>query len=185
MLPNLSVHIAFGKVLFASADIAVALLVQHMVQRKCDSQKLSTAKTQRIVLVALAAWLFNPYTATISTRGNGDSLVVLMQLGVLLLLQPRPNAEPPAVTTPNTDRTYGSSQPLSPGTGRMAAAGALYGLLVHWRVFPVIYGPSLILFFWSRTHRVRRSSLYLLAKWSSICQMLTEWPQPKPQYRAQ
>lgn len=35
---------------------------------------------------AVAAWLFNPFTATISTRGSGEALVACQLLGLLLLL---------------------------------------------------------------------------------------------------
>lgn len=37
--------------------------------------------------VSVAAWLFNPFTATISTRGSGESLVVVQLLLLLLLLR--------------------------------------------------------------------------------------------------
>lgn len=160
MLPNLSLHIAFGKLLFSAADIAVAFLVQHIVKQKCDSQGLPASMTHHITLIALAAWLFNPYTATISTRGNGDSLVVLMQLGVLLLVRTRQKTHGGAASGDAracSELSSMDSEVTAPGTGRMALAGALYGLLVHWRVFPVIHGPSLILHIWSQSHRVRSS----------------------------
>lgn len=150
MLPNITLHIGFGKVLFAAADIAVAILIRKIVTQKCTENKIATSKTYRIIHVALAAWLFNPYTATISTRGSGDSLVVLMQLGVLILLQTQ--CDKPRVHDSRSSTVTGTS---APGVGRLATAGAIYGLLVHWRVFPVIYGPSLILFLWTQSHGVR------------------------------
>lgn len=44
----------------------------------------------------------------------------------------------------------------------IATAGAVYGLLVHWRVFPVVYGPSLILFFWNTSRKVCHVSPVML-----------------------
>lgn len=149
MLPNITFHVAFGKLLFAAADIAVAFLVQHMVKRTCANSNMATSQTHRVVHIALVAWLFNPYTATISTRGNGDSLVVLMQLGVLKLLQPT-RSTVHAARSSSSAAIAGSA----PSLGRMAMAGAVYALLVHWRVFPVIYGPSLMLYLWSITNGV-------------------------------
>lgn len=63
-------------------------------------------------------WLFNPFTFTISTRGSSDALVALILLSVLLCVQ----------------------------KDHVAVAGALWGFAVHWRVFPVIYGPSILVF---------------------------------------
>ena len=55
-------------------------------------ERVGTAR--KLVLWSQAAWLFNPFTATISTRGSGESLVVVMLLGLLLCLlqgdMPRP-----------------------------------------------------------------------------------------------
>lgn len=39
-------------------------------------------------------------------------------------------------------------------TGDHLVAGALFGLFVHWRVFPVIYGPSLVCCIWHKTAQV-------------------------------
>jgi hypothetical protein len=87
LVPNITVHAAWGKVLFALADLAVALLIRQRVVRKCSEAGYPSDQVDHVASVALSAWLFNPYTATISTRGNGDSLVVLQQLLVLILLQ--------------------------------------------------------------------------------------------------
>eukprot|EP00892_Ulva_mutabilis_P011856 jgi/Ulvmu1/9042/UM005_0135.1 len=160
MLPNISVHIAFGKVLFAAADIAVALLVQQMVMQTCAYTKVSPLKTQRLVQIALLAWLFNPYTATISTRGNGDSLVVLMQLGVLKLLRTSHIVSGVPIGAISV-----ASATAGQGALCLALAGGVYGLLVHWRVFPVIYGPSLMLYLWTITTRAP----HRLATWVKHC----------------
>lgn len=41
----------------------------------------------RLQATAVALWLFSPFTATISARGNGEALVTLMLLGLLLALK--------------------------------------------------------------------------------------------------
>eukprot|EP00191_Tetraselmis_sp_GSL018_P000046 CAMPEP_0177605716 /NCGR_PEP_ID=MMETSP0419_2-20121207/16861_1 /TAXON_ID=582737 /ORGANISM="Tetraselmis sp., Strain GSL018" /LENGTH=117 /DNA_ID=CAMNT_0019099907 /DNA_START=347 /DNA_END=696 /DNA_ORIENTATION=+ len=51
---------------------------------------------------------------TISTRGNGEAVVILMLLFQLWALR----------------------------SGRTVAAGVIYGLAVHWRVYPAIYALS-------------------------------------------
>lgn len=188
LVPNITVHIAWGKVLFALADIAAALLTWKRVARKCTEADYAPTQVDSVASLALSAWLFNPYTATISTRGNGDSLVVLQQLLVLILLQHSmaspigkggSTGEPPSVEhssilcracaldvsipTACCFLVTGASKCAGKRTSAVssarsyiciATAGAVYGLLVHWRVFPVVYGPSLILFFWNTSRKV-------------------------------
>lgn len=76
------------------------------------------------LLLPLSIWLFSPLTATISTRGNGEALVTCMLLAMLDLFQ----------------------------THHLLVSGTLYGLAVHWRLYPVIYSlPILVhlLFYYS------------------------------------
>jgi hypothetical protein len=55
----------------------------------------------------------------------------------------------PATAAAVSAEVLAAQSPLS-----ITLAGAVYGLLVHWRVFPVVYGPSLVLFFWSSSRKV-------------------------------
>ncbi|GLI66742.1 hypothetical protein VaNZ11_010691, partial [Volvox africanus] len=120
MLPNIWLHPAWGKVLFSVCDLAAAGLLDFLLIRCGASRSLRST--------ALLMWLFNPYTATISTRGSCDVLSALLLLGLLAGL------------------LY----------GRPVMSGALYGLAVHFRIYPVIYGPSIALYL------VRRA----LVKWT-------------------
>jgi hypothetical protein len=184
MLPNISLHVAWGKLLFSAADIAVALLILRRVCKKCYQAEWGTNRTQSLTNIALAFWLFNPYTATISTRGNGDALVVLMQLLVLMLLQQsgtQQHASSGSLHAPaiaDTASSFGSSAATFAST---ATSGAVYGLLVHWRVFPVIYGPSLLLFFWHKArkvHHITRPNCpcqYVLWQIIQSCVTLISW----------
>lgn len=79
------------------------------------------------ILVATAAWLYNPYTLTISTRGSCDVLAVLLLLGMLQLLVAR----------------------------RTALAAVVYGLVVHLRIYPIIFAPTLVFFLATRGLAVR------------------------------
>lgn len=224
LLPNITVHKIFGKLLFAAADIAAALLLLHSSQ--ADPTRVPAARSAccgRRPLdagaVSLAVWLFNPYTATISTRGSSDALVTCMQLLTLHLLRlsggyaasdrPAPvacdsaarlegvaralpavqhgvRAPPDCAPDGQPSRPTGAAEQSSlPGACActhpsgsvqipfmrlreglaLGAAGAVYGLLVHWRVFPVIYGPSLVLHLWHRSSPARRPVLV----WTTRC----------------
>jgi len=63
-------------------------------------------------------WLLNPVALAISTRGNAESLVCACVLGVIYLLLTR----------------------------KRGAAAVLFGVAVHFKLFPIIYAPSILLF---------------------------------------
>ena len=63
-------------------------------------------------------WLLNPMALAISTRGNAESLVCVCALGVIYLLMIRKRLE----------------------------AALLFGFSVHFKIFPIIYAPSILIF---------------------------------------
>ncbi|GAA6026325.1 hypothetical protein JCM8202_005857 [Rhodotorula sphaerocarpa] len=110
LAPNEAVHPAFGKVLFAVADLAVGVLLYRLL-------RLQAAKSVQYAARAVAAiWLLNPIIANISTRGSSESVVGLVVVATLFL----------AVR------------------GRWNAAAAMFGLAVHVKIFPFMYGSSLV-----------------------------------------
>jgi len=62
-------------------------------------------------------WLYNPVVIGISTRGSSDAIVCAMILAMALCIR----------------------------RGNWVLAGALHGLSVHWRLFPIIFAPALLL----------------------------------------
>lgn len=63
-------------------------------------------------------WLLNPMALAISTRGNAESLVCACVLGVIYLLMIRKRLE----------------------------AALLFGFSVHFKIFPIIFAPSILIF---------------------------------------
>lgn len=63
-------------------------------------------------------WLLNPMALAISTRGNAESLVCACVLGVIYFLMIRKRLE----------------------------AALLFGFSVHFKIFPIIYAPSILIF---------------------------------------
>lgn len=63
-------------------------------------------------------WLLNPMALAISTRGNAESLVCACVLGVIYFLMIRKRVE----------------------------AALLFGFSVHFKLFPIIYTPSILIF---------------------------------------
>ncbi|KAH9301034.1 hypothetical protein KI387_012617, partial [Taxus chinensis] len=62
-------------------------------------------------ILCVAAWLFNPFTFTIGTRGNCEPVVCAMILWILICLM----------------------------RGHVVEAAVWYGLVVHFRIYPIIY----------------------------------------------
>jgi GPI mannosyltransferase 1 subunit M len=99
----------WGKLLFASVDILVGLLIGRIAAVAYPSWP------RRVLLEA--AWLLNPISINISTRGSADSIVgCLVLLTTLLVLE-----------------------------GRAAIAGVVHGVAVHVKLYPVIFSLSYLM----------------------------------------
>ena len=110
MLPNVGWFCAFGKLLFVAADVGVGLMIHQMLQAKGTSSTVATW--------CACAWLFNPITATVSTRGNAEPLLAAMVVGALHAVQAR----------------------------RPWLAGSLIGLGSHSKIFPAMYALPILLY---------------------------------------
>ena len=91
------------------------------------------------VLAAAALWLCNPFTVTISTRGSCDVLAALLLLALLGLLSPARKAK----AGQRTISEAVSSWPIGPAW--CMAAAVVYGLVVHLRIYPIIFAPAIVL----------------------------------------
>ncbi|GAA5860668.1 hypothetical protein JCM3774_006245 [Rhodotorula dairenensis] len=110
LVPNEYIHPAFGKVVFAVADLLVAGLLYRLLVRSGRRARASAANA------VAAIWLLNPIIANISTRGSSESVVGAIVVTTLAL----------------ADR------------GKWDAAAACFGLAVHVKIFPFMYGSSLV-----------------------------------------
>lgn len=61
-------------------------------------------------------WTLNPMILNINTRGSSESLLIAMVLGSLVMLKRR----------------------------RLGWAAILWALSVHWKVYPIVYGASIL-----------------------------------------
>lgn len=109
LTPNLTLHPAAGKVLFAIADLAVALLLHRLLRRRGSSERAAAG-------AVAAVWLLNPVVANVSTRGSAESVLGVVVVGCSSLAE----------------------------AGRWDGAGVLFGLAVHFKIYPVIYGSSIL-----------------------------------------
>jgi GPI mannosyltransferase 1 subunit M len=70
----------------------------------------------KATLYVASIWLLNPIIANISTRGSAESVLGVLVVSVLALAE----------------------------RGRWNAAAVAFGLAVHFKIFPIIYGSSLL-----------------------------------------
>lgn len=101
---------SFGKVVFVCCDLCVGLLIHQILSLR------GVEKSKMIFSISL--WLLNPLTATVSSRGNAESILAVLVLSTLYLVMCR----------------------------RLYLSAIFFGLAVHMKIFPVIYSLPLFLF---------------------------------------
>ena len=79
--------------------------------------QVSSGMSHNRALKFASLWLLNPMVATISTRGSSEGLLGVIVMALLWAVVGR----------------------------RIKLAGALLGFAVHFKIYPFIYGPSIVL----------------------------------------
>lgn len=108
--PNIFWTVHFGKFVFILFDLLTGYLIFNILQSKQASQTLS--------VVAAGLWIFNPISATVSVRGNAESIMSFLVLICLKFLIDR----------------------------HIFAAGFVYALSIHFKIYPVTYALAIYLF---------------------------------------
>ena len=98
-----------GKLFFVACDLLAGWLIYRILTLQ--------SVEERKKLVSCFLWLLNPLTATVSSRGNAESLLAVLVLACLYSIMCK----------------------------RLVVSAVLYGLAVHMKVFPIIYSLPLIL----------------------------------------
>ncbi|KAI3875807.1 hypothetical protein MKX03_023730 [Papaver bracteatum] len=93
---------------------------------------------EKTCLSSVALWLFNPFTFTIGTRGNCEPMVCAIVLWIIYCLM----------------------------NGSVLQAGIWYGLVVHFRVYPIIYALPILLVLHSLN--LQTGQKLVVQKWSQI-----------------
>jgi len=112
LVPNTFVHKAWGKVLFICFDFCTAALMEKILKTlHCK---------ENIINAAIAVWLFNPITMTISCRGNAESILSALVVAVVYAIV-RKNA---------------------------IATGLLLAVAIHMKIYPIIYSLCIFCIFY-------------------------------------
>ncbi|XP_034945475.1 GPI mannosyltransferase 1 [Chelonus insularis] len=115
LTPNIFIDPNFGKVLFSIIDIIIVILIKVILSKNYCPNRISK--------ICALLWLYNPMTIVISTRGNSDSLVVVLILLTLYFLEEK-----------------------------YFISGLIYGLSVYFRLYPIIYSLVIYLSLKTENH---------------------------------
>lgn len=135
LVPNHLLTSMWGKFLFMSMDMFVAYWIDRILSLQfevagfpniSENQKMARSlnggeyqtETRSHVMKYVCLWMFNPFTANVSTRGNAESVVALFVVLSLYLLF----------------------------RGKLFLGSVVYGVAVHFKIYPILY--SLPLFLW-------------------------------------
>ncbi|KAG0497568.1 hypothetical protein HPP92_002001 [Vanilla planifolia] len=130
LVPNSIVHRSWGKLLFSAADLFVGVFIYRILKERCVPEKSR--------LWCVAAWLFNPFTFTIGTRGNCEPIVCAVVLWIIICLM----------------------------NGKVFQAAFWYGLVVHFRIYPIIYALPFVIVL--NTKNVGTSRKPILSQWAPL-----------------
>ena len=103
LVPNVFIQKFWGKVLFIGCDFCTAIIIEKIL-------KILNSK-KGIVNAAIAVWLFNPITITISCRGNAESILSALVVAIIYAILQR-NA---------------------------IVAGLLFAFAAHMKIYPIVY----------------------------------------------
>ncbi|PNS14252.1 hypothetical protein CAC42_6765 [Sphaceloma murrayae] len=126
----------FGKVLFAVGDLVAGALIYDILRRETRRGGYGFG-SERACRYA-AVWVLNPMVANISTRGSSEGLLAVFVVAVLWAVL----------------------------NGRYVLGGAVLGLAVHFKIYPFVYGVSLV--FWVVHRRGNGAGLNRLVNGETI-----------------
>ena len=120
MTPNILLHPSFGKMVFSLCDLLVGAMLYAIFCSFPPVPSTTPSDVERkATLWVSALWLLNPLVFSISTRGSSESVLGLLVVGTLYLLL----------------------------KGHRHLAALSFGLSVHWKIYPIIYGTSILAFY--------------------------------------
>ncbi|EPS69789.1 hypothetical protein M569_04974, partial [Genlisea aurea] len=120
LIPNSFLHRSCGKFLFSASGILCFyfIFISYLLVGLLIRRILTLRGVpDKLSTRSTILWLFNPFTFTIGTRGNCEPIVCAIILWILICLM----------------------------TDKLFQAAFWYGLVVHLRIYPIIYALPIIL----------------------------------------
>lgn len=124
----------FGKLVFVICDLISGWLILQLLQD--GGGKEDANKKSRRMALSSFIWLLNPFIITISTRGSSESLLIVLVLSSIYLLRIK----------------------------RIVLGSIVFGIAVHLKIYPIIYGVPLLLMIDSNAHLRQQQQYNLLSR---------------------
>ncbi len=126
MIPNIKIWYPIGKFLLSTIDVGVGYLIELVLKyQHKDSKEEKTfndiikgKKDESYYGYASLFYLYNPLTIVICTRGSADCIITFLVLLSLIYLEKK----------------------------NYYLSALIYGFAVHFKIYPIIYAPSLFLY---------------------------------------
>ena len=126
MIPNIKIWYPIGKFLLSTIDVGVGYLIELVLKyQHKDSKEEKTfndiikgKKDESYYGYASLFYLYNPLTVVICTRGSADCIITFLVLLSLIYLEKK----------------------------NYYLSALIYGFAVHFKIYPIIYAPSLFLY---------------------------------------
>lgn len=126
----------WAKLIFITFDLLAGYLIYKILLNNNNNTTTSNRTTaapitnRRASFISAVFWILNPFVMTISTRGNAESILVSLILSSLLFAM----------------------------QGKIAFAGLVWGLSVHWKIVPLVLGPGILSYLWHNYAHISASS---------------------------
>ena len=126
MIPNIKIWYPIGKFLLSTIDVGVGYLIELLLkyqhkdlkEEKTFNDIIKGKKDESYYGYASLFYLYNPLTVVICTRGSADCIITFLVLLSLIYLEKK----------------------------NYYLSALLYGFAVHFKIYPIIYAPSLFLY---------------------------------------
>ena len=126
MISNIKIWYPIGKFLLSTIDVGVGYLIEKLL--RAQEKQLKEDRTFNEILkaendeayynYASLFYLYNPLTIVICTRGSADCIITFLVLLSLIYLEKK----------------------------KYYLSALIYGFAVHFKIYPIIYAPSLFLY---------------------------------------
>ena len=126
MIPNIKIWYPIGKFLLSTIDVGVGYLIELLLKyqdntnddEKTFNDIVKATRDETFYGYSSLFYLYNPLTIVICTRGSADCIITFLVLLSLIYLEKR----------------------------NYYLSALIYGFAVHFKIYPIIYAPSLFLY---------------------------------------